>query len=180
MTAPEPEPGPASEPEPATDPPARRVAESVVEMTEHVLPNDTNPLGTMFGGKVLQWIDIAGGVAAIRHCRRMCVTASMDQVAFINPIAMGEIVVLKARLVRVGRTSMEVRVDVLAEEPLTGRRRLGTSAHVTFVALGPDGKKTPVPRLILETDEERRLAAEAEERRALLLEHRRRTAGSPS
>lgn len=154
----------------------KRVADSMVEMTETVLPNDTNPHGTMFGGKLLQWIDIAAGCVAIRHSRRPVVTASMDQVAFIVPVLMGEIVILKAKLLWVGRTSMEVGVDVLAESPYTGKRRLATSALVTFVALDRDGKKTPVPRLALETDEEKLLAARAEERRASLLERRRSTA----
>jgi acyl-CoA hydrolase len=159
--------------ETSSEPPAKRVSESLVIMTEHALPNDTNPRGTMFGGTVLKWMDIAGACSAIRHSRRSIVTVAMDQVAFLAPIQVNDIVELRARVVWVGRTSMEVEVDVYAEHPHTGERRHATSALMTFVAMGEDGKATPVPRLILETDEERRTNEIAGKRRALLLETRK-------
>ncbi len=160
-------------PEVQQEAPAKRVADSTVVMTEHVLPNDTNPRGTMFGGKVLQLMDIAGACSAIRHCRKSIVTAAMDQVAFLAPIHVNDIVEFRARVVWVGRCSMEVEVDVYAEAPYTGERRHATSALMTFVAMGEDGKKSPVPRLILETEEEKRMNKLAEKRRAMLLETRK-------
>ena len=139
--------------------------ESAVVMTEIVLPGDANSLGTVFGGKVLQWIDLAAATAALRHARRTCVTASIDQVDFHNPIKVGYIAILEARLNGTGRTSMEVSVEVSGENPLTGEKRRATSAILTFVAQDPSGNPTPVPPLLVESDEDRRRAEEAAGRR---------------
>jgi len=139
----------------------KTVKESRVEMTELVLPQDTNPLGTIFGGRVMQLIDIAGGIAATRHARKVVVTASVDRLDFRHPIKMGQIVILQAEVLYAGRTSMEVGVEVFAEDPLTGRRVHTTTAHLTYVALDAEGRPAPVPPLIPETEEEKRRYEEA-------------------
>lgn len=151
---------------------AKRSAESRVEMLELVLPSDANPLGTIFGGKVMQWIDIAGSAAAIRHCRRPVVTASMDDLHFHAPIQVGEFALLEARLTAAFHTSVEVGVVVYSENPSTGERRLCTTALLTFVALGDDHRPTRAPPLLAETEEEARLMREAEERRQARLVRR--------
>lgn len=138
-------------------------------MTEFCFPNDTNPLGNMMGGRLMHLIDVAGAIAARRHCGRIPVTASMDSLDFHHPIPLGAIVVLEARVTWTGRTSMEVAVDAYVE--VTPDQRLHTcSAFLTFVALDETGRPTPVPPLLLETDEDRRLfeagAARSEARRA--------------
>jgi acyl-CoA hydrolase len=138
----------------------------MVTMTEFVLPNDANAIGTVFGGRVLQWIDIAGAVAAARHSRRIPVTASIESVSFFAPLRIGHIAILEARLNGVGRTSMEVSVEVSGEHPLTGERYATTSAIVTFVARDEAGTPVPVPPLLAETEEDRRRAAGAAARRA--------------
>jgi acyl-CoA hydrolase len=148
--------------EPLPPKPAR---ESEVIMTQMILPPDANPLNAAFGGKVMEWIDICGGIAAQRHCRQVVVTASMDDLHFHAPILVGWIVTLHARVLAAFRTSMEVGVTVTAENPLTGAKQLTTSALLTFVALAKDGTKVPVPPLLLETDAERLAFKEAHARR---------------
>ncbi len=145
-------------------------------MTQMILPPDANPLNAAFGGKVMEWIDVCGGIAAQRHCRRVVVTASMDDLHFHAPIGVGWIVTLRARVLAAFHTSMEVGVTVTAENPLTGERHLATSALLTFVALDGEGRKVPVPPLLMETDEERAAAREAEARRSQRLA--RKAAGS--
>ncbi len=147
---------------------------SQVEMTELVLPPDTNNLGTAFGGKVAQWIDMCAGIAAVRHCRTTVVTASMDDLHFLTPIHQGEIVTLQASVNRAFRTSMEIGVRIDAENPLTGERRHCTSAHLTFVALDAKGDKLPVPPVIPETKAEKRRYEEAALRRQERLGRRKR------
>ncbi|MFZ5438909.1 MAG: acyl-CoA thioesterase [Myxococcota bacterium] len=144
----------------------RRGADSVVEMTQLLLPGDANALGAAFGGSVMGWIDICAAVAAQRHARQTVVTASMDDLHFHAPIKIGFQVILRARVIAAFTSSMEIGVTVHAENPLTGERQLTTSALLTFVALDKDGKKLPVPPLLLETDEERRACEEANTRRA--------------
>jgi acyl-CoA hydrolase len=143
----------------------KTVAESVVEMVEVVLPNDANPLGNMLGGKVMHLIDIAGAVAAHRHARAQVVTAAVDNLDFLYPIRVGELVVLRAHITRAFRTSMEAEVRVYLEDYLTGERRQTSSAFVTYVALDAAGKPKEVPPLIPRTREERRRYREALERR---------------
>lgn len=145
-------------------------------MTQMILPSDANPLNAAFGGKVMEWIDICGGIAAARHCRQVVVTASMDDLHFHAPIRVGWIVILRARVLAAFHTSMEVGVTVTAENPLTGSRSLTTSALLTFVALGPDGAKVPVPQLLLETEAERAAFSEAQERRQERLSRQHRAA----
>jgi len=154
----------------------RSPKESEVVMTEIVLPGDANALGTAFGGKVMQWIDTAAAIAAIRHTRKVVVTASMDELHFHKPIRVGEIVQIHARVNAVFHRSLEVGVEVFSEDQLTGRRHHTCSALLTFVALDAEGRPTTVPPLLLETQEERDLQAAAEARRAQRLANRRRTA----
>ena len=146
---------------------------SRVVMTESVLPGDGNPLGTAFGGKIAQWIDIAAAVACQRHCRRRVVTASMDDLHFLRPIRVGMIVELRAQVNAAYRTSMEAGVRIESEDPLTGDRQHACTAFLTFVAQDEQGKPVEVPPLALETDEDRRRARDAGERRAIRLEHAR-------
>ena len=141
------------------------LAESHTEMTELLLPNHTNNLGRALGGAVLNWMDICGAIAGMRFSSRPCVTASMDHVDFIAPIDIGEVVVVEAYAFNTGRTSIDVKVDVRAEDPTTGEERRTTSSFFTFVALDDDGTPTPVPSVACPTDEEAALREEAVEKR---------------
>ena len=119
--------------------------DSAVTMTEIVLPSDTNALGTIFGGKVMSWIDIAGAIAASRHARRVVVTASIDALHFLAPIKLGHFVHIRARVNYSSRTSMEVGIRVDSENPITGEMTHTATAYATFVALDDHGRPTPVP-----------------------------------
>jgi acyl-CoA hydrolase len=145
---------------------AKSPRDSEVVMTQLILPSEANNLNAAFGGKVMEWIDICGAVAAQRHCRQVVVTASMDDLHFHAPIRVGWIAQLRARVLAAFRTSMEVGVTVHAENPLTGERSLTTSALMTFVALNKDGGRVPVPSLRLESEAEHVAFREAEVRRA--------------
>lgn len=146
---------------------------SQVEMTEMVLPNDANTLGNMLGGRVLHYIDMAAAMAAIRHAGKPCVTASFDSVDFLTPIHIGEICLLRAKVIWAGHTSLEVHVDVYAENLLTGERRQTTTAFTTFVALDPEtGKPAAVAPVAPETEEEQELHRTAQVRRAERMKRR--------
>jgi acyl-CoA hydrolase len=134
-------------------------------MTQVILPSDANPLNAAFGGRLMEWIDVCGGIAAQRHCRQVVVTASMDDLHFHAPIRVGWIVTLRARVLATFRTSMEVGVIVSAENPLSGESSLTTSALLTFVALAADGTRVRVPPLLLESEHERLAFEEAKVRR---------------
>jgi acyl-CoA hydrolase len=134
-------------------------------MTQLVLPNDTNQLGNLLGGQVMHWIDLVAAIAAARHSQRICVTASVDELNFIHPIKLGEVVTLLASVNRVFRTSMEVGVKVLSENMLTGTIRHANTAYLTFVALDQQGAPTQVPQIQIETDEEHRRFEDALTRR---------------
>lgn len=140
-------------------------SESQVVMSQMILPSDANPLNAAFGGRVMEWIDICGAIAAQRHCRQNVVTASMDELHFHAGIHVGWIVVLRARVIATFRTSMEVGVTVTGENPLTGEQSLTTSALLTFVALAKDGTRVPVPPLLLTTEDARVAARDAQKRR---------------
>jgi acyl-CoA hydrolase len=157
--------------------PPKPASLSEAVMTQVILPSDANPLNAAFGGRVMEWIDICGGVAAARHCRHAVVTASMDDLHFHTPIRVGWAVTLRARVLAAFRTSVEVGVLVHAENMLTGEEHLTTSALLTFVALNVDGSKAPVPPLPLDTAEERQAFAEARLRREARLQ-RKQSAGS--
>ncbi len=131
--------------------------ESYVEMTEFVLPNDANALGTAFGGKIMQWIDIAASISSMRHSRSLVVTAKMGQLDFLTPVKVGQIVSLQGRVIAVGNTSMEVQVKIFSEDPITGECQHTGTAALTYVAIDKEGNKVRVPRLKAETDEEKKL-----------------------
>ena len=153
-----------------TRPAVKPLRESRTEMTQVVLPNDTNPLGNLLGGTVMHWVDMVGAMAAHRHSGSYVVTASVDHMDFRCPIRMGEIVVLKASVNRVFRTSMEVGVKVFREENFTGRREHTSSAYLTFVAVDKQGRPQAVPPVIPKTPEEKRRYREAERRRRLRMQ----------
>jgi acyl-CoA hydrolase len=145
------------------------LADSHTEMTEYLLPNDTNDLGRALGGAVLHWMDICGAISAMRFASRQVVTASMDHVDFISPIDLGEVAVVEGYVFNVGRTSIDVKVDVRAENPRTDEERQTTTSFFTFVALDDDGRPTAVPRLDCRTEAEQDLRdAAVAERQAQL------------
>lgn len=143
----------------------RPVRDSQVEMLELMFPNDANPMGSIMGGRVMHFIDVAAAVAATRHCRRTCVTASVDHIDFRAPVKVGDLLVLKSSVNYTGTTSVEVGVRVEVEDRKAGVRRHTSSAYLTFVALAEDGTPTQVPPVLPETDEEKRRYEEAEKRR---------------
>lgn len=155
----------------------RRVNDSIANMTEYVLPTHANALGTVFGGQILAWIDLCAAICAQRHASRLAVTAEFDDVTFQAPIAIGQVVLLQARVTAAFRTSVEILVDVQGEDAQSGRRWPCAQAFVTFVAIedvGGQRKPALVPPLLLETDEERQLCVEANERREQRLARRKR------
>jgi len=149
--------------------PGRFVRESVSEYSELALPTDANMLGNVLGGKVMHLVDLAAALAAVRHARCAVVTASVDQMSFLHPVHIGQLIMLQSSVNRVFRTSMEIGVRVQVENLLTGQRKHTSSAYLTFVALDELGKRTPIPPVIPETDDEKRRYAEAQERRAYRL-----------
>ncbi len=153
----------------------RPVRLSVSEYSELALPNDANTLGNLLGGKVMHLVDLAAALAAMRHARRPVVTASVDSMSFLHPVRIGQLIVLRSCVNRAFRTSMEVGVRVEVETLLTGEIRHTSSAYLTFVALGNDGRPVPIPAVIPETEEEKRRYQEAEERRRYRLEMRERS-----
>jgi acyl-CoA hydrolase len=152
---------------------AKKASESQTEMVQVVLPNDANPLGYILGGTVMHLIDMAGAIACHRHTRSLLVTAAVDGLQFLHPIRVGDLILLKARVTAVWTTSLEVQVEVFSEETLTGRRQMTSRAYLTFVAIDRDSRRVPIPRLILETEDDKRRAADADQRRAQRLKARR-------
>lgn len=135
-------------------------------MTQIVMPMHTNGVaGVMFGGIMMQWIDVCAGVAAMRHASGAVLTASIDRLDFLSPVHVGEVVLLQAQVNYVARTSMEVGCRVETEDMKTGVRRYVTKAYLTFVAVDDHGHPRPLPALELETEDDRRRHAEAETRR---------------
>lgn len=143
-----------------------------VVMTELVLPSHTNALGTIFGGVIMSWVDIAGAIAAQRYSRSTVVTASIDDLAFISAVKIGWIVHIRAKVNYTSKTSMEVGVRVDAEDPKTGQMYHTSSAYLTFVALDAFGKPTAVPQLTPQSVEDKRRFEEAEKRREFRLKRR--------
>jgi acyl-CoA hydrolase len=143
-----------------------------VVMTEIVLPGHTNALGSVFGGVIMSWIDIAGAIAAQRHCQRQVVTASVDELSFLAGVKTGWFVNLRARVNYTGRTSMEVGVRVEAENPKTGERYHTSTAYLTYVALDDLGRPAKVQPMELKTDDQKRRWKDAEKRRELRLKRR--------
>jgi len=147
----------------------KRPKESYTIMNELVLPNDTNTLNNLMGGRLLHWMDIASAISAQKHCNRIVVTASVDNVSFKAPIKLGDVVSIEAKVSRAFTTSVEVRMDVWAENIPSGTRVKSNEAYYTFVALDSDGNTVTVPELIPETVEEKILFEGALRRRQLRL-----------
>jgi acyl-CoA hydrolase len=141
------------------------VAATRVEMTELVLPRDTNKYGAVFGGRVMELLDICGAIAAVRHCRRNLVTASVDHLSFLAPIKEGHIMILHSQVNAAFKHSVEVGVKVWSENPDSGDRRHVVSAFLTYAAIDELGKPASVPPLKSETAEDKRRAREAAQRR---------------
>lgn len=140
-------------------------SESAVSMTEFVLPTHANVLGNIFGGQIMSWIDIAAAIAAGKHARKICVTASIDALNFEAPVKVGQVVHIRAMVNYVGKTSMEVGVRVDSENLVTGETKRTAKAYTTFVAVDEKGKPTAVPPLNPESAEEKRRFSEAQARR---------------
>ncbi|MEO6721294.1 MAG: acyl-CoA thioesterase [Ferruginibacter sp.] len=147
----------------------KKASESLVIMTELVLPNDTNTFGNLMGGRLMYWMDIASALAAMKHCGSPVVTASVDNISFDNPIRLGNVVHIEAKVSRAFNSSMEVHLKVWGEDALQQYKYKSNEAYFTFVALDPDSKPKSVNKLIAETDEEKELFAGALRRRQLRL-----------
>ncbi|MBK9284862.1 MAG: acyl-CoA thioesterase [Sphingobacteriaceae bacterium] len=144
-------------------------SQSLTINTEVVLPNDTNHVGNLFGGKLMQWVDITAAIAAQRHCGRVVVTASINQVSFDNPIKQNSVVTLEAKVSRAFTSSMEIFVDVFVENTVTGVQTKCNEAILTFVAIDQNGAPLPVPAITPETDLEKKRYDSALRRRQLSL-----------
>lgn len=138
-------------------------------MSELVLPNDTNTLGNLMGGKLMHWMDIAAAIAAQRHCNCPVVTASVDNVSFSSPIKLGNVLTIEAKVTRSFNTSMEIYLKVWGEDLSAQYKYLTNEAYATFVALDPNGKPRKVPAIIPETEEEQKMYDGALRRRQLRL-----------
>lgn len=143
--------------------------ESSVEMTELVLPNDTNTFGNLMGGRLMYWMDIAAALAAMKHCGAPVVTASVDNISFENPIKLGNVVHIQAKVSRAFNTSMEVHLNVWGEDAIHQTRYKSNEAYFTFVALDPNGKAQPVPAVHPKSEDEKRLFDSALRRRQIRL-----------
>jgi acyl-CoA hydrolase len=144
---------------------SRTVAESQAERSEIIFPADTNAIGNLFGGRLMQWIDLVGAVAAVRHSRAIVVTASIDHSDFVAPAHVGDLLILKASVNRAFRTSMEVGVRAMAEDTHEQTLRHVSTAYVTYVAVDREGHPIPVPCVIPETEHQKRRFADAGRRR---------------
>jgi acyl-CoA hydrolase len=147
----------------------RKSSSSLIVMTELVLPNDTNVFGNLMGGRLMYWMDIASALAAQKHCNAPVVTASVDNISFENPIRLGNVVTIEAKVTRAFNSSMEVHMRVWGEDLKQQYKYKSNEAYYTFVALNPNNKPTPVPPLIPETEDEKRLFEGALRRRQIRL-----------
>ena len=147
-------------------------SQSFVQMTELILPNHLNPMGSVFGGVIMSWVDIAGSISARRHCSKNVVTASIDDIHFLAPVYKGDVICIKAQVNYTHKSSMEVEVKVTAESPEKKNFRHTASAYLTFVALDEDHKPTPVPSLLPQTEEEKKRFESAKLRRQWRLERK--------
>lgn len=146
--------------------PPKPVAASRAERAHIVMPEDANNLGTAFGGKIMEWTDNLAAMVGMRHARMPVVTVSLDSLTFLAPMRVGHMAFLSSQVNAVFRTSMEIGVEVVSENPLTGAREKCCDAYLTFVALGPDKRPAELPPLAPETEEERLREREAGMRRA--------------
>ena len=147
----------------------RYAKETANTMTELVLPNDTNTLGNLMGGRLMHWMDIAAAISAMRHCNKPVVTASVDNVSFAKPIKLGNILSIETRVTRSFNSSMEVYLKVSGEDLQAQTKYVSNEAYFTFVALNADGTPSKVPELLPETDEEKEKFNGALRRRQLRL-----------
>ena len=145
----------------------RKVSESQSERSEIIFPGDANALGNLFGGRLMQFMDLTGAMAASRHARATTVTASMDHLDFVAPVHVGDLLILKASVNRAFRTSMEVGVKAMVEDLREQKLRHVSSAYITFVAVDRTGERLVVPQLELETDHQRRRFEDAGRRREM-------------
>ena len=152
---------------------SKTVSETKVEIAQVMYPEHANPAGNVHGGYLLKLLDQAGGIVAARHTYKNVVTASVDSVSFISPAYVGDLIFAKASLNYVGKTSMEIGVRVEAECLKTGRHTHIASAYLTFVALDENGKPVEVPKIIINTEEEKRRYQEAKKRRELRLQRKK-------
>ncbi len=143
--------------------------DSFVSMTELVLPNDTNTLNNLMGGRLMHWMDIVSAIAGQKHCNSIVVTASVDNISFREPIRLGDVVTLRAKATRAFNSSVEIRIDVDAENIPEGKKIASNSAYFTFVAVDANGNPVPIPEIDPETDEEKELYHGALRRRQLRL-----------
>ncbi len=143
----------------------KKVSESIITMTELVLPNYTNQLGNLLGGQLMHWIDICAALSSARHSQRVCVTASVDRIDFHHPIKLGNVVTLIASVNRAFKTSMEVGVTVFAESHIDGIRIHTNTAYLTFVSVDENGNPVDTFEIVPETDDEKRRFDEALQRR---------------
>lgn len=147
----------------------KKASDSLVVMTELVLPNDTNTFGNLMGGRLMYWMDIAAALAAMKHCGAPVVTASVDNISFENPIRIGNVVHIEAKVTRSFNSSMEVHLNVWGEDVIQQYKYKSNEAYYTFVSLDPNGKPRPVIQLVPETIEETKLYEGALRRRQLRL-----------
>jgi len=148
---------------------AKKISESFTVMNEIVLPNDTNVFGNLMGGRLMYWMDIAAGITAIKHCNAPCMTASVDNLSFKNPIKLGNVVHIEAKITRAFNTSMEIHLKVWGEDNLHQYSYVSNEAYFTYVALDPNNKPRPVPGVIPETEDEKLLYEGALRRRQVRL-----------
>lgn len=154
---------------------SKKVSESVITMTELVLPHHTNQLGNLLGGQLMHWIDICAALASAKHSQRICVTASVDRIDFHHPIKLGNVVTLIASVNRAFKTSMEVGVKVFAESHIEGTRIHTNTAYLTFVSVDGNSKPVETFEIIPENDDEKRRFEEALKRRKARLESKPKT-----
>jgi acyl-CoA hydrolase len=147
----------------------KKAKDSLVLMTELVLPNDTNTFGNLMGGRLMYWMDIAAALSALKHCAAPVVTASVDNISFENPIKLGNVVHIEAKVTRAFKSSMEVHLMVWGEDAVQQYRYKSNEAYLTFVALDPNGKPRTVNQLVPETEEEQKLFEGALRRRQVRL-----------
>lgn len=147
----------------------KKASDSLVVMTELVLPNDTNSFGNLMGGRLMYWMDIAAALAAMKHCAAPVVTASVDNISFETPIKIGNVVHIEAKVTRAFKSSMEIHLKVWGEDAIQQYRYKSNEAYYTFVALDPTGKPRPVNKIIPESEEEKQLFDSALTRRQLRL-----------
>lgn len=144
---------------------AKTPSQTQITMSELVLPNDTNLLGNLVGGRLMYWMDIAGALVASRHSNSVVATVSIDNISFKHPVRMGEMVIVKAKMLYAGNTSMSIGIEVFAENLRTGATILTNKARMVFVALNDEGRPCPVPPLQPETEEENRAYEKEKARR---------------